>query len=99
MIDAPRSGAPKKIKPDQLELLKKEANDEPLTATSLLAKHIEASGEAVHVNTIKGGMKKVGYIWKRTRSSLKKRNEDEFRAMQLEVARYSESKRQEEKAF
>lgn len=73
LIDAPRSGAPKKIKPEQLELLKKEANKEPLTATSLLAKHIEAGGEAVHVNTIKGAMKKAGYVWKRTRSSLKKK--------------------------
>jgi len=73
LVDAPRCGAPRKINPEQLEILKAAAKKEPLTATSLLAKHVEAGGDAVHVNTIKGAMKKAGYVWKRTRSSLKKK--------------------------
>jgi transposase len=73
LIDATRCGAPRKINPEQLEILKEAAKKEPLTATSLLAKHVEGGGDAVHVNTIKGAMKKAGYVWKRTRSSLKKK--------------------------
>ena len=87
LVDAPRCGAPRKIKPEQLEKLIAAASDEPLTATSLLAKHVDGGGEIVHANTIKGALKNAGYVWKRTRSSLKKkRDEDEFRAMQLEIA-------------
>ena len=73
LIDAPRCGAPKKIKPEQLQKLLAAASLEPLTATSLLVKHVEGGGEAVHVNTIKGALKSAGYVWKRTRSSLKKK--------------------------
>jgi transposase len=73
LIDAPRCGAPRKIKPEQLQKLFAAASLEPLTATSLLAKHVEGGGEAVHVNTIKDALKSAGYVWKRTRSSLKKK--------------------------
>jgi transposase len=71
--DAPRSGAPRKISPDQLERLLTAAREEPLTATSLLALHIESGAEAVHLSTIKNALKREGYVWKRTRSSLKKK--------------------------
>ena len=87
LVDAPRCGAPRKIKQEQLEKLIAAASEEPLTAKSLLAKHVEGGGEVVHVNTIKGALKNAGYVWKRTRGSLKKkRDEDKFRAMQLKVA-------------
>ena len=71
--DAPRSGAPRKIKPEQLERLLTAASEEPLTAKSLLALHIEGGAEAVHLSTIKSALKREGYVWKRTRSSLKKK--------------------------
>ena len=73
LVDAPRCGAPRKIKQGQLEKLIAVASEEPLTAKSLLAKHVEGGGEIVHVNTIKGALKNAGYVWKRTRSSLKKK--------------------------
>jgi len=73
LVDAPRCGAPRKIKQEQLEKLIAAANEEPLTAKSLLAKHVEGGGEIVHVNTIKGALKNAGYVWKRTRRSLKKK--------------------------
>lgn len=73
LVDAPRCGAPRKIKQEQLEKLIAAASEEPLTAKSLLAKHVEGGGEVVHVNTIKGALKNAGYVWKRTRGSLKKK--------------------------
>lgn len=73
LVDAPRCGAPRKIKQEQLEKLIAAASEEPLTAKSLLAKHVEGGGEIVHVNTIKGALKNAGYVWKRTRTSLKKK--------------------------
>jgi transposase len=73
LTDLPRSGAPKKILPAQLEKLVKFATEEPLTAKALLGKHIAGGGEAVHVNTITKAMKAADFVWKRTRSSLKKK--------------------------
>jgi transposase len=84
--DAVRSGAPKKISPEELLRLQEAAIAEPLTATSLLARHLEAGGKPVHVNTIKGALKRAKFVWKRTRSSLKnKRNEEDFRAAAIEI--------------
>ena len=72
LVDAPRSGAPKKITPEQLEKLLDAAEKEPLTAKALLAKHVDAGGTLVHVNTLTKALKKAQFVWKRTRSSLKK---------------------------
>lgn len=72
LVDAPRSGAPKKITTEQLEKIVEAAKDEPLTAKALLAKHIATGGTLVHVNTITKALKKAEFVWKRTRSSLKK---------------------------
>ena len=72
LVDAPRSGAPKKITTEQLEKIVEAAKDEPLTAKALIAKHIATGGTLVHVNTITKALKKAEFVWKRTRSSLKK---------------------------
>lgn len=72
LVDAPRSGAPKKITAEQLEKIVEAAKDEPLTAKALLAKHIATGGTLVHVNTITKALKKAQFVCKRTRSSLKK---------------------------
>ena len=85
--DALRPGAPKKITENQVEKLIEAATLEPLTARELLIKHIEGGGTPVHVNTIKGTLKREKFVWKRTRSSLKKkRNEAAFKASQIEIA-------------
>lgn len=72
LVDAPRSGAPKKITTEELEKILEAAKQEPLTAKALLAKHIAIGGTLVHVNTITKALKKAEFVWKRTRSSLKK---------------------------
>jgi transposase len=71
-LDAPRTGAPKKITPEQLEKLLDAAEKEPLTAKALLAKHVDAGGTLVHLNTLTKALKRAQFVWKRTRSSLKK---------------------------
>jgi len=72
LVDAPRTGAPKKITSEQLEKIIEAATKEPLTAKALLAKHVEAGGTLVHVNTLKKTLKRAQFVWKRTRASLKK---------------------------
>jgi transposase len=71
--DRPRSGAPWKVTPQQWDKLVELASSEPLTARSLLAKHLDSGGTAVHLNTIKARLKGLGFVWKRTRHSLKKK--------------------------
>jgi transposase len=72
LVDAPRTGAPKKITAEQLGKLLDAAEKEPLTAKALLAKHVDAGGTLVHVNTLTKALKRAQFVWKRTRSSLKK---------------------------
>lgn len=73
LVDAPRSGAPRKISSEQLAKIVNMASAEPLTASALLAKHVEAGGMMVHVNTLRVALKEAGFLWKRTRHSLKKK--------------------------
>jgi transposase len=73
LIDRPRTGAPKKLSPKELEKIQEAAAQEPLTANALLAKHLDAGGTPVHVNTLKGALKRAEFVWKRTRHSLKKK--------------------------
>ena len=72
LIDMPRTGAPQKISPEQLSNVLDAARSESLTAKALLAKHVEAGGALVHLNTQKGALTATGFVWKRTRHSLKK---------------------------
>lgn len=72
LLDAPRSGAPKKITPEQIAKIVASATAEPLTAKQLLALHVEGGGAVVHVNTISAALKASAMVWKRTRHSLKK---------------------------
>lgn len=73
LVDKPRSGAPQKISPSQLSKVLDAARSEPLTAKALLAKHVEGGGTMVHLNTLKVALKAAGFVWKRTRHSLKKK--------------------------
>jgi hypothetical protein len=45
---------------------------EPLTAKALLVRHLDAQGRKVHLNTLVSELKRQGFVWKRTRHSLKK---------------------------
>ena len=73
LVDAQRSGAPRKISSEQLVKIVNMASAEPLTANALLAKHVEDGGMMVHVNTLRVALKEAGFLWKRTRHSLKKK--------------------------
>ena len=73
LVDAPRSGAPRKISSEQLVKIVSMASAEPLTANALLAKHVEDGGMMVHVNTLRVALKGAGFLWKRTRHSLQKK--------------------------
>ena len=73
LVDAQRSGAPRKISSEQLVKIVNMASAEPLTANALLAKHVEDGGMMVHVNTLRVALKEAGFLWKRTRHSLQKK--------------------------
>jgi transposase len=76
LVDKPRSGAPRKISPEQLGKMIETARSEPLTGKALLAKHVEEGGTLVHLNTLTGALKAAGFVWKRTRHSLKKKERE-----------------------
>jgi len=58
LVDAPRTGAPKKITPEQLENLLDAAEKVPLTAKALLAIHVDA-GEMVLAYCDEAGFSQV----------------------------------------
>ena len=84
--DLPKPGAPRKISAEQVENIVAAATAQPLTAPQLLVTHIANGGTPVHLNTLMTALKAAGLVWKRTRHSLKKsRNEEAFRAAQVEI--------------
>ena len=72
LVDRQRCGAPSKISNEQLQKIVAKATSEPNSAKNLLAYHIEQGGEKVHPTTLMNALKSVGFIWKRTKHSLKK---------------------------
>jgi len=70
--DLPRSGAPRKLRRQHVERIVEWAVAEPLTAAGLMARHNDAGGPQVHLNTLVGTLKEAGLVWKRARYSLKK---------------------------
>jgi len=84
--DRPRPGAPLKITEDEQANILTWVQAEPLSSQQVLAKHLGAGGTAVHVNTIVNLLRKNEFVWKRTRHSLKKRDETAFRQAQTDIA-------------
>ena len=72
LTDKPRCGAPHKLTGSDIRRLVQWADTEPLTAQALLARHLDAQGRKVHLNTLVSALKRQGFVWKRTRHSLKK---------------------------
>lgn len=72
LADKPRCGAPHKLSESDVQRLVQWASTEPLTAAALLARHNEAQGCSVHLNTLVSELKRHGFVWKRSRHSLKK---------------------------
>jgi transposase len=72
LMDKPRCGAPSKINPAQREQLRQWATAEALTARQLVTKLKEEFDISLHPNTLGVILKEMGFVWKRTRHSLKK---------------------------
>jgi transposase len=84
--DLPRSGAPRKIKPDEAKQILKLVDEKPLSATDVLKIHLKNEGTAVHVATVRALLKKEGRSWKMTRHSLKNvRDEQAFQQARQEI--------------
>ncbi|MCQ8130647.1 helix-turn-helix domain-containing protein [Methylomonas rivi] len=66
--DQPRSGAPSKLTDANRNQLKGWIEAEPLTCSRLTAE----CGVAISAGTLRNELKRMGYVWKRTRYSLKK---------------------------
>ena len=71
--DKPRCGAPVKMSDEERSRVVQWAQTSPLSATELLAKHLNAGGIPVHAQTIKSLLRKENFFWKHTRASLKKK--------------------------
>ncbi|WP_426147232.1 helix-turn-helix domain-containing protein [Polaromonas sp. DSR2-3-2] len=84
--DRPRCGAPLKITPPQRTSIVAWAQAEPLSSAQLLARHLDAGGTPVHLKTMVNLLGREDFVWKRTRASLKKRNEDAFLAARAEIS-------------
>ncbi len=72
LADKHRSGAPPKVSAAQREQLRTWATQEALTARELLTKLNEEFGIVMHPNTLSATLKKMQFVWKRTRHNLKK---------------------------
>lgn len=70
--DRPRSGAPSKLTDEQREQLGRWVEAEPLSSRELLTRLARDYPVTVGRTTLRMELKKMGYVWKRTRYSLKK---------------------------
>ncbi|MGJ0490693.1 helix-turn-helix domain-containing protein [Methylobacter sp.] len=73
--DKPRSGAPNKLRDEHRDQLRNWIEAEPLTARLLLSRLEKTFGVQIGSTTLRTELKRLGYVWKRTRYSLKKRDD------------------------
>jgi len=72
LYDMHRSGAPPKLNAIHYDQIKTWAENEALTGPAIAARLKEEYGVDVSINTVLGALKKLNFVWKRTRHSLKK---------------------------
>lgn len=72
LLDRYRSGAPSKLTDGHREQLRCWVEAEALTARVLLTRLAQEFGVAIGATTLRNELKRLGYVWKRTRYSLKK---------------------------
>jgi len=72
LYDMHRSGAPPKLNVIHYDQIKTWAENEALTGPAIVARLKEEYGVDVSINTVLGALKKLNFVWKRTRHSLKK---------------------------
>ncbi len=70
--DQPRSGAPSKLSDEHRQRLKEWVDAEPLTSRALVNRLKTDCGIGISAGTLRNELKRMGYVWKRTRYSLKK---------------------------
>jgi transposase len=70
--DRPRGGAPSKLTDGQREQLGRWVEAEPLSSRELLTRLARECQVEIGRTTLRMELKKMGYVWKRTRYSLKK---------------------------
>lgn len=70
--DRQRSGAPSKLTDEHRVQLRGWVEAEPLTARVLLTRLEQELGVKIGATTLRNELKRLGYVWKRTRYSLKK---------------------------
>ncbi len=69
MYDKHRSGAPSKLNQVHRDRIKTWAEEEALTGLALVARLKEEYNVAVSVSTMLSTLKKLDFVWKRTRHS------------------------------
>lgn len=70
--DQPRCGAPSKLNEEHRTRLKEWIDGEPLTCRVLVSRLVAECGVAISASTLRNELKRMSYVWKRTRYSLKK---------------------------
>lgn len=71
LSDQPRSGAPSKQTDAHRNQLKEWIDVEPLTCRALVSRLTVECGVTISAGTLRNELKRMGYVWKRTRYSLK----------------------------
>jgi transposase len=71
--DRPRSGAPSKLRNEHRQRLREWIDAEPLTSRALVNRLKTDCGVGISAGTLRNELKRMGYVWKRTRYSLKKK--------------------------
>jgi transposase len=70
--DQPRCGAPSKLTDEHRGQLKNWIDAEPLTCRTLVSRLTTDCSVTISAGTLRNELKRMGYVWKRTRYSLKK---------------------------
>lgn len=71
LVDAHRKGAPSKLSA-YLLAIEAWAQATPMTVSDVQKRLEEEFDVVVHANTVRNALKQLGFVWKRTRYSLKK---------------------------
>ena len=89
--DKPRSGNPGILTESEKKLVIDLCQENPRSIPTIIAKLVEKTGKHVSESTIKRILKSAKLTWKRVRKSIKsKRNDEEFKAAQLEIKKLTE---------
>ena len=72
LVDERRSGAPSKLNEDHRACLKNWMDKEALGSRELLSRLKKEHGVRISPSTLRNEIRRLGYVWKRTRYHLKK---------------------------